>query len=39
MKVDKNKIYALIGQIVVYSSIWAIAVRGTAWTLTRTIIY
>lgn len=35
----KDKIYKLIGQAVVYTSIWALAVLGTAWALTRTVIY
>lgn len=38
-KLDKNKVYQFIGQAVVYTSGWVLAVVGTAWALTRTVIY
>jgi len=39
IKIDKNKIYMRIGQVVVYTSMWLLSVIGTAWALTRTVIY
>ena len=38
-KLDKNKVYQFIGQAVVYASIWAITVIGTAWAFTQNSIY
>lgn len=38
-RINKNKVYAFIGRAVVYASGWALAVIGTAWALTRTVIY
>lgn len=38
-KLDKNKVYAFIGQAIVYTSIWAISVIGTAWAFTQNTIY
>lgn len=38
-KLDTNKIYNFIGQAVVYTSIWAVTVIGTAWAFTQNTIY
>lgn len=38
-KLDKNKVYMRIGQAVAYTSLWILAVVGTTWALTRTVIY
>lgn len=38
-KLNKNKLYQLIGQAVVYASIWAVTVIGTAWAFTQNSIY
>ena len=38
-KLDTNKIYNFIGRAVVYSTLYLSAVAGTAWALTRTVIY
>ncbi len=38
-KLNKNKLYQLIGQAVVYTSIWAVTVIGTAWAFTQNTIY
>lgn len=37
MKTDK--IYKIIGQVVVYAGIWALSVAGFIWACTRTVIY
>ena len=38
-KLDKNKIYAFIGQAVVYSAGYVTAVMLFIWACTRTVIY
>lgn len=38
-KLNKNKVYQFIGQAVVYTSIWAVTVIGTAWAFTQNSIY
>lgn len=38
-KLDKNKIYAFIGQAVVYSTIYLSAVIGTVWAFSQNTIY
>lgn len=38
-RIDKNKVYMRIGQAVAYTSLWILAVVGTTWALTRTVIY
>ena len=38
-KLDKNKIYAFIGQAVVYSTIYLSAVIGTVWAFCQNAIY
>lgn len=35
----KNKIYALIGRAVVYTSLYAAAVAGTVWAFCQNTIY
>ena len=38
-KLDKNKIYAFIGQAVVYSILYFTVVAGTIWAFTQNTIY
>lgn len=38
-KLDKNKIYAFIGQAVVYSTLYFTAAAGTIWAFTQNTIY
>ena len=38
-KLDKNKIYAFIGQAVVYSTIYLAAIAATAWAFCQNTIY
>ncbi len=38
-KLDKNKIYAFIGRVVVYMSVWIIAVAGSVWVFMQNTIY
>lgn len=38
-KLDKNKIYAFIGQAVVYSTIYFVAVAGSIWAFCQNTIY
>lgn len=38
-KLNKNKLYQLIGQAVVYSSLYIAAVGFTAWAFTQNSIY
>ena len=38
-KLDKKKIYAFIGQAVVYSTIYLSAVIGTVWAFCQNAIY
>jgi len=35
----KNKIYALIGRAIVYTSLYALAVVGTIWAFMQNTIY
>lgn len=38
-KLDKNKIYAFIGQAVVYGTIYLSAVIGTVWAFTQNTVF
>ena len=38
-KLDKNKIYAFIGQAVVYSALYFTTVVGTIWAFCQNTIY
>lgn len=38
-KLDKKKIYAFIGQAVVYSTIYLAAIAATAWAFCQNTIY
>lgn len=38
-KLDKNKIYAFIGQATVYSSLYLAAIVGTVWAFCQNTIY
>lgn len=38
-KLDKNKVYAFIGQAVIYSTIYFGAVAGTIWAFCQNTIY
>lgn len=38
-KLDKNKIYAFIGQVTVYSSLYLAAIVGTVWAFCQNTIY
>lgn len=38
-KLDKQKIYAFIGQAVVYTTAWAITVSGIVWGFCQNTIY
>lgn len=38
-KLDKNKVYAFIGQAVVYSTIYFVAVAGSIWAFCQNTIY
>ncbi len=38
-KLDKNKVYAFIGQAVVYSSIYITTILGTIWAFCQNTIY
>ena len=38
-KLDKNKIYAFIGQAVVYSTLYVATVIGTVWAFCQNTIY
>ena len=38
-RIDKNKVYAFIGRVVVYSTLYIGAVAGFVWACTRTVIY
>lgn len=38
-KLDPNKVYMRIGQAVVYTSIWALAVAGSVWAFCQNTIY
>lgn len=38
-KLDKNKIYAFIGQAVIYGTIYLAAVVGTVWAFTQNTVF
>lgn len=38
-KLDKNKVYTFIGQAVIYSTIYFVAVVGTVWVFCQNTIY
>ena len=38
-KIDQNKVYAFIGQAVVYTSLYIAAVAGTVWAFLQNSIY
>lgn len=38
-KLDKNKIYAFIGQTVVFSAIYLTAVAGAVWAFCQNTVY
>ena len=38
-KIDKNKVYALIGRAVVYSGLYVATVFGTIWAFCQNTIY
>lgn len=38
-KLNKNKVYQLIGQAVVYSSLYLAAIVGTVWAFCQNTIY
>lgn len=38
-KIDKNKVYQFIGQAVVYTSGWALAVAFTVWGFLQATVY
>ena len=38
-RIDKNKVYAFIGQAVVYTSLYIAAVAGTVWAFLQNSIY
>jgi len=38
-KLDKQKIYALIGRVVVYTTAWAITVSAIIWGFCQNTIY
>lgn len=38
-RLDKNKVYALIGRAVVYSAIYFTTIAGTVWAFCQNTIY
>lgn len=38
-KIDKNKVYAFIGRVVVYSSLYAALIVGIVWAFMQNTIY
>lgn len=38
-KIDQRKVYAFIGQALVYTTMWAISVAGTVWAVCQNSIY
>lgn len=38
-KINKNKVYAFIGQAVIYIGLYATAVAGTVWAFLQNSIY